>query len=142
MPVGGGWSCDPLGAIKDDWVGPSTERSSTMYETDLDRERERLYSRLSTLPGIHPMPSIRNWVLVETHNPRELARRINRRIAPGTVSVPRQLSDAIRIPVRDPKSNELVFGIIRDLTNKRADEEAAREEAESSAADDSAAEVG
>jgi len=113
-----------------------------MYETDLDRERERLYSRLATLPGIHPMPSIRNWVLVETNNPRELARRINRRIAPGTVSVPRHLSGAMRIPVRDPKSNELLFRIIRDLTVKRADEEAAREEAEQSVEADKTKEVG
>ena len=113
-----------------------------MYETDLDRERERLYSRLSTLKGIHPMPSIRNWVLVETDNPRELARRINRRIAPGTVSVPRHLSGAIRIPVRDPKSNELLFRIVRGLMIKRADEEAARVEAEPATETDSSFEVG
>ncbi|MFT7663120.1 MAG: histidinol-phosphate/aromatic aminotransferase/cobyric acid decarboxylase-like protein [Planctomycetota bacterium] len=113
-----------------------------MYETDLDRERERLYSRLSTLNGIQPMPSIRNWVLVETSNPRELARRINRRIAPGTVSVPRHLTGAIRIPVRDPKSNELLFGIVRSLMIKRADEEAAREDAEAMGELDSTSEVG
>ena len=113
-----------------------------MYETDLDRERERLYSRLSTLKGIHPMPSIRNWVLVETDNPRELARRINRRIAPGTVSVPRHLTGAVRIPVRDPKPNELLFRIVRNLMLKRADEEAAREEAGSAVEADPASEVG
>ncbi len=90
-----------------------------MYETDLDRERERLYSRLTTVPGIHPMPSIRNWILLETQHPQELARRINRRIAPGTVSVPRHVDGALRIPVRDPKSNELLFGTIRSLMSRQ-----------------------
>jgi histidinol-phosphate/aromatic aminotransferase/cobyric acid decarboxylase-like protein len=89
-----------------------------MYETDLDRERERMYSRLATVQGIHPMPSIRNWILLETTNPQELARRINRRIAPGTVSVPRHLNGAIRVPVRDPKSNELLFATIRTLMDR------------------------
>ena len=91
-----------------------------MLETDLDRERERLYSRLATVPGIHPMPSIRNWVLLETRNPQDLARRVNRRIAPGTVSVPRHVDGALRIPVRDPKSNEFLFRTIRELMAKQA----------------------
>ncbi len=89
-----------------------------MYETDLDRERERLYSRLATVKGIRPMPSIRNWVLLETPNPQDLARRVNRRIAPGTVSVPRHVDGALRIPVRDPKSNQVLFQTIRDLMAK------------------------
>jgi len=113
-----------------------------MYETDLDRERERLYSRLATLPGIHPMPSIRNWVLVETGNPRELARRINRRIAPGTVSVPRHLSGAMRVPVRDPKSNELVFRVIRDLALKQAEQESVLDDLELASDGESEAGVG
>ena len=94
-----------------------------MFENDLDRERERLYSRLATLPGIQPMPSIRNWILVETPNPQELARRVNRRIAPGTVSVPRHVDGAVRIPVRDPKSNEILFQTVRDLMAKHHVEE-------------------
>jgi histidinol-phosphate/aromatic aminotransferase/cobyric acid decarboxylase-like protein len=108
-----------------------------MYETDLDRERERLYSRLATVPGIQPMPSIRNWILLETHVPQELARRVNRRMGPGTVSVPRHVDGALRIPVRDPKSNELLFRTIRDVMAKQApvaDLEVAEE--------DDAAEVG
>lgn len=100
-----------------------------MYETDLDRERERLYSRLATVPGVHPLPSIRNWILLETQNPQELARRINRRIAPGTVSVPRHVNGAVRIPVRDPKSNELLFTTVRSLMAKHvADVEVEEEE--------------
>jgi len=114
-----------------------------MYETDLDRERERLYSRLATVRGIQPMPSIRNWILVETENPKELARRVNRRIAPGTVSVPRHLSGAVRVPVRDPKSNEILFRTIRELMRKAAiEEEALREDAEVGADSDGAADVG
>lgn len=113
-----------------------------MYETDLDRERERLYSRLATVRGIHPMPSIRNWVLVETEDPRDLARRVNRRIAPGTVSVPRHLTNAVRVPVRDPKSNELIFRTIRDLMKNKVLEEDAVLEEEDAVTEDSNAEVG
>ncbi len=100
-----------------------------MYETDLDRERERMYSRLATVPGVHPMPSIRNWILLETQNPQELARRINRRIAPGTVSVPRHVDGALRIPVRDPKSNEILFATVRSLMARKQMAEAEEEEA-------------
>jgi histidinol-phosphate/aromatic aminotransferase/cobyric acid decarboxylase-like protein len=108
-----------------------------MYETDLDRERERLYSRLATVPGIQPMPSIRNWILLETHGPQDLARRINRRMGPGTVSVPRHVDGALRIPVRDPKSNEFLFRTVRELMKKQV----VREDAELSD-DDDAADVG
>jgi len=91
-----------------------------MYETSLDQERERFFSRLATIAGVRPMPSINDWILLETDGPQELARRVNRRLAPGTVSVPRHVDGAVRIPVRDPKQNEELFQTIRDLVSKRA----------------------
>ena len=83
-------------------------------------ERERFFSRLATIPGIRTMPSIGSWILVEVDNPSDLARKINRRLSPGTVSVPRQVNGAVRIPVRDPIANEELFKILRDLQEKRA----------------------
>jgi histidinol-phosphate/aromatic aminotransferase/cobyric acid decarboxylase-like protein len=81
----------------------------------LDQERERFYSRLATVPGISPMPSISDWILVEVDCPSELARKVNRRLSPGTVSVPRHVPGAMRVPVRDPKSNDKLFQTIRGL---------------------------
>jgi histidinol-phosphate/aromatic aminotransferase/cobyric acid decarboxylase-like protein len=78
-------------------------------------ERERFYSRLSTLPGIRPLPSVGNWILLEVEQPQELARKLNRRLSPGVVSVPRHVPGAVRIPVKDPKENEVLFNTIRDL---------------------------
>ena len=78
-------------------------------------ERERFYSRLSTLPGIRPMPSVGNWILLEVEQPQELARKLNRRLAPGVVSVPRHVPGAVRIPVKDPNANEALFNTIREL---------------------------
>ena len=85
----------------------------------MSEERERLYSRLSTVPGLEPMPSIGNWILVSLEDPADLARKINRRTAPGTVSVPRQVKSAVRVPVRTPRENEQLFQIVRDLMEQR-----------------------
>ena len=85
----------------------------------MNEERERFYSRLATLPGLRTMPSIGAWILVEVDNPTELARRVNRRLEPGTVSVPRHVPGAVRIPVRDPKLNETLFKTLRDLLSKK-----------------------
>ena len=86
----------------------------------MNEERERFFSRLATLPGLRTMPSIGSWILVEVENPTELARRVNRRLEPGTVSVPRHVPGAVRIPVRDPKHNEMLFKTLRDLLRKKA----------------------
>ncbi len=86
----------------------------------MTEERERFFSRLATIPGIRTMPSIGAWILVETDNPADLARKVNRRLEPGTVSVPRHVPGAVRIPVRDPKANEELFQVIRDLQQKKA----------------------
>lgn len=83
-------------------------------------ERERFFSRLATIPGIRTMPSIGNWILVAVDNPSDLARKVNRRLEPGTISVPRHIQSAVRVPVRDPKRNEELFHTIRDLQRTKA----------------------
>lgn len=85
----------------------------------MDEERERFYSRLATISGIRPLPSIGEWILLKVDNPSDLARKLNRRLEPGVVSVPRNVSGAVRIPVRDPKANEELFFALRDLTAKK-----------------------
>ena len=86
----------------------------------MDAERERFFSRLSTIPGLRTLPSIGGWILVEVDGPADLARKINRRHEPGTVSVPRNIPHAVRVPVGDPKHNEELFKTIRDLLLKKA----------------------
>jgi len=78
-------------------------------------EKERFYSRLATIPGIHPLPSIGHWILLQVRNPNDLARRVNRRLAPGVMSVPRQVHGAVRIQVGDPRRNEQLLDAIREL---------------------------
>ena len=89
------------------------ERSS------VNEERERFFSRLATIPGIQTMPSIGSWILVQTDKASDLARKVNRRLEPGTLSVPRNVPGTVRIPVRDPKQNEELFQTIRDLQRKK-----------------------
>ena len=86
----------------------------------MDEERERFFSRLATIPGLRTMPSIGAWILVEVDNPADVARKVNRRLSPGVASVPRNVPGAVRLPVRDPKSNEELFVTIRDLLHKKA----------------------
>ena len=64
-------------------------------------ERERFFSRLATIPGIRTMPSIGNWILVAVDNPSDLARKVNRRLEPGTISVPRHIQSAVRVGASD-----------------------------------------
>lgn len=78
-------------------------------------EKERFYSRLASIPGIQPMPSIGDWILLEVEQPSDLARKVNRRLAPGVMSVPRQVSNAVRVHVGDPKTNEALLKTLRDL---------------------------
>ena len=61
------------------------------------------------------MPSIGDWILLQVEQPAELARRVNRRLEPGVMSVPRNLSGAVRIHVGDPKENERLLKTLRDL---------------------------
>jgi histidinol-phosphate/aromatic aminotransferase/cobyric acid decarboxylase-like protein len=78
-------------------------------------EKERFYSRLSRIPGIRPMPSIGDWILLQVSRPSDLARKVNRRMEPGVMSVPRHVPGAVRIHVADPKRNEELLQTIRDL---------------------------
>jgi histidinol-phosphate/aromatic aminotransferase/cobyric acid decarboxylase-like protein len=78
-------------------------------------EKDRFYSRLATIPGIRPMPSVGDWILLQVAHPTELARRVNRRLAPGVMSVPRHVDGAVRIQVADPKTNEQLLHALRDL---------------------------
>lgn len=81
----------------------------------MDQEKERFYSRLASIPGIRPMPSIGDWILLQVPRPSELARKVNRRIAPGVMSVPRNVPGAVRVHVADPKTNESLLRTLRDL---------------------------
>ena len=82
-------------------------------------DRERFFSRLSTVNGLNTMPSLGGWILVCVEDPSDLARKVNRRTEPGTVSVPRQVKGAVRLPVRSPKENEALFGVIREVMQLR-----------------------
>jgi histidinol-phosphate/aromatic aminotransferase/cobyric acid decarboxylase-like protein len=77
-------------------------------------EKDRFYSRLASIPGVHPLPSIGDWILLQVRNPGELARRVNRRLNPGAMSVPRQVAGAVRIQVADPRTNEELLRTIRE----------------------------
>lgn len=79
------------------------------------QEKERFYSRLATIPGVRTLPSIGDWILIQVPSPADLARKVNRRLAPGLVSVPRHVPGTVRIHVSDPKSNELLYKTIRDV---------------------------
>lgn len=83
---------------------------------DHSGEKSRFVSRLATLPKLKPIPAIGDWILVETDDPSELARKVNRRLAPGTISVPRQMKGLVRIPVREPIDNEKVFEVLKEVT--------------------------
>lgn len=77
-------------------------------------EKDRFYSRLATIPGIHPMPSIGDWILLRVAHPTDVARRVARRLIPGLVSVPRHIDGAVRVTVSDPKTNERLLRALRE----------------------------
>ncbi len=81
----------------------------------MHEEKERFYSRLASIPGVRPLPSIGDWILLEVSKPAELARKVNRRLAPGIVSVPRHVPGAVRIHVGDPRANEELLRTIREV---------------------------
>jgi histidinol-phosphate/aromatic aminotransferase/cobyric acid decarboxylase-like protein len=78
-------------------------------------EKDRFASRLAAIPGIQPLPSIGDWILLQVEQPAELARRVNRRLAPGVMSVPRNLANAVRVHVGQPRDNEKLLKTLRDL---------------------------
>jgi histidinol-phosphate/aromatic aminotransferase/cobyric acid decarboxylase-like protein len=80
-------------------------------------EKDRFYSRLATIPGISPMPSIGDWILLRVAQPTEVARRVARRLIPGLVSVPRHIDGAVRVTVSDPKTNERLLRALREAVS-------------------------
>ena len=81
----------------------------------IPQEKDRFSSRLASIPGIHPLPSIGDWILLQVERPSDLARKVNRRLAPGMMTVPRGIRGAVRIHVGDPKANEELLRTLRDL---------------------------
>lgn len=79
-------------------------------------EKDRFFSRLTTIPGIKPMPSVGDWILIQVDNPSDLARKVNRRLEPGTMRVPRGVDGAVRVHVSHPRDNERLFQTLRDVT--------------------------
>lgn len=77
-------------------------------------EKERFFMRLSSIPGIQPLPSIGDWILVRVERPSDLARRVTRRLIPGLVSVPRHVEGTVRVMVSDPKTNERLLRVLRE----------------------------
>jgi histidinol-phosphate/aromatic aminotransferase/cobyric acid decarboxylase-like protein len=82
---------------------------------DLPAEKDRFFSRLATIPGVHPMPSVGDWILLQVEQPADLARKVNRRLAPGVMSVPRGIKSAVRVQIGDPKDNEVLLRTLRDI---------------------------
>ena len=80
-------------------------------------EKDRFYSRLAMIPGIRPMPSVGSWILLQVQHPTDLARRVNRRLSPGVVSVPRHVDGAVRIQVADPRTNEELLRALREVVS-------------------------
>jgi len=86
-----------------------------MFESAIEIEKDRFYMRLSTIPGLRPLPSVGDWILVEVEDPADLARRVNRRLSPGMLSVPRGMERTVRVHVGQPKDNEAILMTLRDL---------------------------
>ena len=77
-------------------------------------EKDRFYARLSMIPGLRPMHSIGDWILVQVEKPTEVARRVARRLDPTLVSVPRHINGAVRVIVSDPNTNERLLRVLRE----------------------------
>ncbi len=78
-------------------------------------DKDRFYSRLAMIPGVRPLPSVGDWILLQVDHPAELARRVNRRLNPGAMSVPRQIPGAVRIQIGPPRENEQMLLALREL---------------------------
>jgi histidinol-phosphate/aromatic aminotransferase/cobyric acid decarboxylase-like protein len=78
-------------------------------------DKERFYSRLATIPGVKLMPSIGDWIMMRVDKPSDVARKVNRRLQPGVMSVPRHVDGAVRVQVSDPRTNEILLRTLRDV---------------------------
>ena len=91
-------------------------KGSSAEMTFLDStEKDRFSSRLATIPGVYPLPSVGDWILLQVESPSELARKVNRRLAPGSLSVPRGIDGAVRVHIGEPKQNEALLRTLRDV---------------------------
>ncbi|MBM3990601.1 MAG: hypothetical protein FJ298_06270 [Planctomycetes bacterium] len=72
-------------------------------------EKDRYYSRLSSIPGIRPMWSeVGDWILLRVKRPNDVARRLRQIVPESVVSVPRAREGVLRVVVSDPKTNERI----------------------------------
>ena len=85
-----------------------------MVDENAVAEKDRFYSRLSLIPGVRPLHSIGDWILLQCEKPQDLARRVARRLDPTLVSVPRHIEGVVRVIVSDPKTNERLLRTIRE----------------------------
>jgi len=82
---------------------------------DLEVEKDRFFSRLATIPGIQPMPSVGDWILLHVEDPADLAKRVNRRMTPSPLSLPKGIDGVVRVHIGEPKHNEVVLQAIREV---------------------------
>lgn len=78
-------------------------------------DKDRFTSRLARIPGVRLMPSIGDWILIRVERPNEVARKLNRRVSPGTVSVPRHVPGTVRVQIGDAKTNEELLRSLREV---------------------------
>ena len=79
-------------------------------------EKFRFTSQITRLPNLKPLPSVGDWIMVEAKDPSTLARKVCRRLWPGAVKVPRETDGLVRIPIGEPKDNDKVIEVLRDVT--------------------------
>ena len=63
--------------------------------------------------------SANHEILLEVDDPPSVARKVNRRLEPGTVSVPRGVDGSVRVHVGDPRDNERLFQTLREVLTAR-----------------------
>ncbi|MDP6408536.1 MAG: hypothetical protein QF410_14400 [Planctomycetota bacterium] len=78
-------------------------------------EKDRLTSRLAGIQGVRTLPSVGTWIMLEVTEPTTLARKVNRRLGPGSMKVNRDVAGMVRIFVSDPRHNEELFRAIREF---------------------------
>ena len=62
-------------------------------EKNLSPEKDRFASRLASIPGIQPLPSIGDWILLHVEKPSDLARKVNRQLLSATYLVALDIAD-------------------------------------------------
>ncbi|MDP6538715.1 MAG: hypothetical protein QF903_12065 [Planctomycetota bacterium] len=96
-------------------VGSGAPRSAAPAGGVNAEEKDRLTSRLSGIDGVRTLPSVGTWIMLEVTEPTALARKVNRRLGPGSMKVNRDVAGMVRIFVSDPRHNEEIFRAIREF---------------------------